>query len=110
MSKLDKPGRLVRGIKTIFFLLTMALSLLLFSAPVLLVITDAIIPSALLSASLSPLSLNQLFAHLRDYDFQDSMIDVPLISLARSIIIFCKYVCVFVKLHTSLVVHSFSSR
>ncbi|KAG9455266.1 hypothetical protein H6P81_008170 [Aristolochia fimbriata] len=87
----EKPGRLVRGVKTVFFLVTMLLSLLLFSAPVLLVITDAVLPSALLSAFLSPLSIQTLGAHLRNYDFRVSIVDIPLISIARSVIIICVY-------------------
>ncbi|GFY83500.1 alpha/beta hydrolase related protein [Actinidia rufa] len=50
----------------------MVVSLLLFSAPVLLVIADALLPFALLSASLSPdspLSLQTISSHLRNYDF-----------------------------------------
>ncbi|XP_057489754.1 uncharacterized protein LOC130775651, partial [Actinidia eriantha] len=80
--------------KTLFFLLTMVISLLLFSAPVLLVIADALLPFALLSASLSPdspLSLQTISSHLRNYDFRSSLIDIPLISLIRSAVILCVY-------------------
>ncbi|PSS34476.1 Regulatory protein [Actinidia chinensis var. chinensis] len=90
-SKEGKPRRLV---KTLFFLLTMFISLLLFSAPVLLVIADALLPTALLSASLSPdspLSLQTVSSHLRNYDFRFSLIDIPLISLIRSAVILCVY-------------------
>ncbi|XP_023518759.1 uncharacterized protein LOC111782172 [Cucurbita pepo subsp. pepo] len=86
--KEEKSKRLWRGIKTLFFLITMLISLLLFSAPVLLVIADA-----LLSASLYPysFSLNSLPSHLKNYDFRSSLIDIPLISFARSAIIICVY-------------------
>ncbi|XP_068669604.1 uncharacterized protein [Aristolochia californica] len=87
----EKPGRFVRGVKTVFFLVSMLFSLLLFSAPVLLVITDAILPSALMSAFLSPLSIETLGAHLRNYDFRVSIVDIPLISIARSVVIICVY-------------------
>ncbi|KAK7276395.1 hypothetical protein RIF29_17534 [Crotalaria pallida] len=91
-SKEEKFIRILRGVKTLFFLITMVMSLLLFSAPVLLVIADALVPSALLSA-LSPasLSLQTLFSHFHNYDFRYSLIDIPLISITRSIIIFCVY-------------------
>ena len=91
LSKEKKPKRILRGLKTVFFLISMLVSLLLFSAPVLLAITDALIPSALLSAFVSPLSMQTLYSHLRDYDFRTSIVDIPLISIARSVIIICKY-------------------
>ncbi|KAA8539583.1 hypothetical protein F0562_026275 [Nyssa sinensis] len=92
-SKEERTKRVLRGIKTVFFLITMLISLLLFSAPVLLVIADLLLPSALLSASLSPspLSLQSLSSHLSNYDFRYSLIDIPLISIIRSAIILCVY-------------------
>nr|GMD57497.1 Regulatory protein [Ipomoea batatas] len=72
----------------------MLVSLLLLSAPVLLLIADAILPSALLSASASPasiMSLQSLSSHLSNYDFRYSLIDIPLISILRSAIILCVY-------------------
>ncbi|KAJ4970764.1 hypothetical protein NE237_003863 [Protea cynaroides] len=89
-SKDEKSRRLWRGLKTLFVLVTMLISLLVFSAPVLLVIADALLPSAILSTSL-PLSFGTLCSHLRDYDFRYSLIDIPLISIARSAIIMCAY-------------------
>ncbi|KAJ7963991.1 Alpha/beta hydrolase-like protein [Quillaja saponaria] len=94
-AKEEKSKRVVRGIKTVFFLVTMIISLLLFSAPVLLVIADALVPSALLSASSSSsstsLSLQNLSSHFDNYDFRYSLIDIPLISIIRSLVIFCVY-------------------
>ncbi|XP_041000565.1 uncharacterized protein LOC121246457 [Juglans microcarpa x Juglans regia] len=92
-SKEERSKRVLRGVKTMFFLITMLISLLLFSAPVLLVIADTLLPSALLSASLSPLplSLQALTSHLQNYDFRYSLIDIPLISIIRSAIIICVY-------------------
>ena len=91
-SKEEKSKRVLRGLKTLFFLITMVMSLLVFSAPVLLVIADALLPSALLSA-LSPvpsLSPKTLFSHFENYDFRYSLIDIPLVSIVRSLVIFCK--------------------
>ncbi|CAI9772236.1 unnamed protein product [Fraxinus pennsylvanica] len=68
----------------------MLISLLLFSAPILLVIADALLPTALLSASLS-LNLQALSSHLNNYDFRSSLIDIPLVSIIRSAIILCVY-------------------
>ncbi|PIN21575.1 hypothetical protein CDL12_05715 [Handroanthus impetiginosus] len=82
-----------RWIKALFFLITMFISLLLFSVPVLLAVADALLPSAFLSASLSPSSLTlQTFAdHLSNYDFRYSLIDIPLLSIIRSAVILCVY-------------------
>jgi hypothetical protein len=82
--------RLWRTIKTIFFLITMFISFLIFSAPILLVIADTLLPSALLSAaSISPRP--SLYSHFSDYDFRSSLIDIPLVSIVRSTVIFCVY-------------------
>lgn len=91
--KEEKSKRVWRGIKTLFFLITMIISFLLISAPVFLVIADALLPSALLSASLSPipLSFGTLSSHFQNYDFRYSLVDIPLISLIRSAIIICVY-------------------
>ncbi|PON86615.1 MENTAL domain containing protein [Trema orientale] len=98
-SKEEKSKRVLRIVKTLFFLITMLMSLLLFSAPVLLVITDTLLPSAILSASLSPHNtaslssspLETLSFHFRNYDFRYSLIDIPIISILRSAVIICVY-------------------
>ncbi|KAF7816478.1 alpha/beta hydrolase-like protein [Senna tora] len=91
-SKEDTSVRILRGVKTLFFLITMLISLLLFSAPILLVIADALLPSALLSAlSPSSLSLDSLSSHFYNYDFRYSLVDIPLLSVVRSFVIFCVY-------------------
>ncbi|KAK6929470.1 MENTAL domain [Dillenia turbinata] len=92
-SKEGRMTRLLRGLKTVFFLITMLISFLLFSAPVLVAIADALLPSALLSASLSPhsLSLQTISSGLNNYDFRYSLIDIPLISIFRSAVIICVY-------------------
>ncbi|KAJ4720058.1 Alpha/beta hydrolase related protein [Melia azedarach] len=92
-SKEEKSRMVLRGLKTLFFLITMLVSLLLFSAPLLLVIADTLLPSALLSASLSPssLSIETLSSHFSNYDFRYSLIDIPLISIVRSAVIICVY-------------------
>ncbi|XP_051122842.1 uncharacterized protein LOC127245808 [Andrographis paniculata] len=78
-----------RWVKAVFFFTTMFVSLLVFSAPILLVVADAVLPSALFSVSLPPAST--LSVHLRNYDFRRSLIDVPLVSILRSAVIFCVY-------------------
>ncbi|XP_015931332.1 uncharacterized protein LOC107457678 [Arachis duranensis] len=97
-SKEEKSKRVLRVVKTLFFLITMIMSLLLISAPTILVIADALLPSALLSvfsssSLLSPPSSikTTLFSHLQNYDFRYSLVDIPLLSIARSLVIFCVY-------------------
>ncbi|CAI9091696.1 OLC1v1026786C1 [Oldenlandia corymbosa var. corymbosa] len=92
-SKEEKSKKVLRWVKTLFFLITMLLSLLVFSAPILVVVADAVLPSALLSASLSPssLSLRSISSHLSNYDYRYSVIDIPLISIIRSAVILCVY-------------------
>ncbi|XP_047958769.1 uncharacterized protein LOC125204216 [Salvia hispanica] len=79
-----------RWIRTLFFLITMLLSLLIFSAPILLIVADALLPSAFLSAAI-PINLQNLSSHLTNYDFRYSLIDIPLVSIVRSAIILCVY-------------------
>ncbi|KAL6509331.1 hypothetical protein OROGR_022641 [Orobanche gracilis] len=83
-----------RWVKTLFFLITMLISLLLFSAPILLVIADAILPAAFMSAALSPppsLDLVTISSHLNSYDFRYSLVDIPIVSIIRSAVILCVY-------------------
>ncbi|CAI0415826.1 unnamed protein product [Linum tenue] len=91
--KEEKSKRVLRGVKTVFFIIVMIFSFLIFSAPVLLVIADTLLPVSLLSASLSPssFSLSTLSADLSNYDFRYSLVDIPLISILRSAVIFCVY-------------------
>ncbi|KAK8638753.1 hypothetical protein V6N13_137164 [Hibiscus sabdariffa] len=90
-SKEEKSRRIWRVVKTVVFLITMAFSFLLFSAPVVLVIADALLPSALFSASLSTLSFETFSSYFDNYNFRYSLIDIPLISIIRSAIIICVY-------------------
>ncbi|KAF5186379.1 Alpha/beta hydrolase related protein [Thalictrum thalictroides] len=93
LGKVEKSRKILRAVKTLVFLITMLASLLILSAPILLVITDTLLPSALLSVSIpfSSLSLETISSHLQNYDFRYSIIDIPLISIIRSIVIFFVY-------------------
>ncbi|KAK8508336.1 hypothetical protein V6N13_055784 [Hibiscus sabdariffa] len=93
-SKEEKSRRILRGFKTVFFLIAMVVSFLVFSAPVFFVIADALLPSALLSASLSPSSsslFETLCSDFDNYDFRYSLVDIPIISVIRSAVIICVY-------------------
>nr|XP_043632492.1 uncharacterized protein LOC122603761 [Erigeron canadensis] len=103
LLKDERSKKALRGFKTVFFLITMIISFLLFSAPILFAVADALLPTALLSAALStpddhpsppllPSSFFQtLYSHLTNYDFRYSLIDIPIISIIRSAIILCVY-------------------
>lgn len=93
-SKEERSRRALRVLKTLFFLIYMIVSFLLFSLPLLLVVADALLPFSLLSASLPPqssLSLQSLSSHITNYDFRYSLIDIPIISILRSVVIICVY-------------------
>lgn len=92
--KEDRRTRVLRWVKTLFFLISMLISLLLFSAPILIVIADTLLPSLLLSVSISPsyLSVQTVSSYLSNYDFRYSLVDIPIISIVRSVIILCKLI------------------
>lgn len=98
----ERSKKALRGFKTLFFLITMIISFLFFSAPILFAVADALLPTALLSASLSSSNspsddydhfsvFQTLNSHLSNYDFRYSLIDIPLVSIIRSAIILCVY-------------------
>ncbi|XP_048495590.1 uncharacterized protein LOC104903445 isoform X2 [Beta vulgaris subsp. vulgaris] len=91
--KEEKSKRVIRAIKTVFFLITLLISFLFFSAPVLLAVADTIVPCALLSVSSPFLSPQSLSYHFANYDFRYSLVDIPLISFLRSLVIICVYSC-----------------
>lgn len=82
-----------RWAKTLFFVLSMVASLLVVCAPpLLIVVLDLVVPTALASNSSSPaLSALPLAAQLKSFDFRSSLIDLPIISAARSLLILCVY-------------------
>ncbi|XP_031472955.1 uncharacterized protein LOC116245632 [Nymphaea colorata] len=79
--------RLRRVLRTAFFMVTMVASLLLFSATVVVAVADVVVPSSLLPV-FSGRNLRPQFAR---YGFRHSLIDVPLISVVRSLIITSVY-------------------
>ncbi|KAK1421329.1 hypothetical protein QVD17_23577 [Tagetes erecta] len=90
----ERSNKALRGFKTLFFLLTMIISFLFFSAPILFAVADALLPTALFSASFSPPPISffkTLNSHLTNYDFRYSLIDIPIISIIRSAIVLCVY-------------------
>ncbi|KAJ4771075.1 alpha/beta-Hydrolases superfamily protein [Rhynchospora pubera] len=90
--------KLRRCVRTLFFMLTMVASLLVASAPALVALGDIAVSvalaSRLTSASASAgrhVSSSGLRGHLREYGFRTSLLDIPLVSILRSLIITCVY-------------------
>lgn len=79
-----------RGIRTAFFMVFMLGSLLVISAPVFVAIADIVIPFALLS-TYKCISCHSLKLDWGSYSFRSSLVDIPLISVVRSLIIVCVY-------------------
>ncbi|XP_074581217.1 uncharacterized protein LOC141837744 [Curcuma longa] len=88
-------GRPWRWAKTIFFLASMLVSLLLDCAPppLLIVVLDLLFPVALISAADagSSLSASAMSQQLRSFRFRSSLVDLPLVSALRSVLILCAF-------------------
>ncbi|KAG0497065.1 hypothetical protein HPP92_001756 [Vanilla planifolia] len=85
-------SRAWRAAKALFFVANMLASLLLDCAPPLLVVViDLLLPCALFAAAggKGP----ALASEIRNYRFRGSLVDLPLVSAARSIFILCLYLC-----------------
>nr|ADE75714.1 unknown [Picea sitchensis] len=80
--------RLRRAILTLFVMFMMVGSLLVCSTPLLICIMDVMLPWILLSIRLYASDLRVLWA---SYSFGSSLLDIPTISLLRSVIIICVY-------------------
>ncbi|KAL6847517.1 hypothetical protein ACP4OV_022543 [Aristida adscensionis] len=89
-------GRPWRWAKTAFFVVAMLASLLLVCAPPLLVVLlDLLLPPALLSNFLrappASLAAASLLDQARGFRFGASLVDLPAVSAARSLLILCAY-------------------
>ncbi|XP_076925211.1 uncharacterized protein LOC143587947 [Bidens hawaiensis] len=83
----DKVWRFVR---TVYFMVVMVASLLVLSLPVLVAIGDVLVPCVLIS-SFTCVNCYSFKEHLRRYSFTTSLTDIPVVSVARSLIITCVY-------------------
>ncbi|KAG0457069.1 hypothetical protein HPP92_021898 [Vanilla planifolia] len=86
-------GRALRGVKTLFFVANLLASLLLVCAPPLLVILlDVLVPSTLLVFVNGPGFLaRSLTSHWKNIRLLASLVDLLLVSIARSLLILCFY-------------------
>ncbi|AAF30324.1 unknown protein; 18223-15857 [Arabidopsis thaliana] len=71
-----------------FFVAAMTASLLASSLPVLITVADVVVPCLIVS-SITCLTCHSPAQHFRQYSFKTSLIDVPLVSLIRSLVIIC---------------------
>ncbi|KAG1367565.1 hypothetical protein COCNU_14G000330 [Cocos nucifera] len=82
--------RIRRGLRTAFFMLTMVASLLVSSAPVLVTVGDVTVSLALASR-FACARCYSVRGHLERYGFKSSLMDIPLVSIVRSLAITCVY-------------------
>lgn len=85
--------KLRRCFRTVFFMLTMVASLLVASAPALVALGDVtvsvVLALRLTSAGGHHVSMG-VRTHLREYGFRTSLLDIPIVSIFRSLIITCE--------------------
>ncbi|KAK6125170.1 hypothetical protein DH2020_041091 [Rehmannia glutinosa] len=79
-----------RGIRTVYFMVVMVASLLVVSLPLVVAVSDAVLP-CLLIPSFTCVRCYTFREHLQRYSFKSSLIDIPLVSIIRSLIITCVY-------------------
>ncbi|KAL3840937.1 hypothetical protein ACJIZ3_025528 [Penstemon smallii] len=79
-----------RGVWTVYFMVTMVASLVMVSLPVVVAISDAVWP-CLLIQSFTCVNCYSFREHLERYAFKSSLMDIPLVSIIRSLIITCVY-------------------
>ncbi|VVB00414.1 unnamed protein product [Arabis nemorensis] len=91
-----------RCLRTMFFMATMTASLLASSLPVLITVVDVVVPCLIVS-SITCLTCYSASEHFLQYSFKNSFIDVPLISLLRSLAIIClSWICEDTRLANGL--------
>lgn len=82
--------KLRRITRTIYFVIAMVASLLVMSLPLLVAIADVLFP-ALLISSFTCVTCHSFLHHLHRYAFNSSLIDIPLVSVIRSLLITSVY-------------------
>ncbi|XP_068648752.1 uncharacterized protein [Aristolochia californica] len=82
--------RIRRAFRTILFMLTMVFSLIMLSAPVLVAVGDVLVPCVLVS-SFTCVRCRSFKGHLARYSFRSSLMDIPAVSIVRSLVITCVY-------------------
>ncbi|KAJ0865547.1 putative haloalkane dehalogenase [Helianthus annuus] len=98
---LEKLWRIVR---TVYVVAVMVTSLLVLSLPVLVAIGDVLVPCVLISR-LMCVRCYSFEEHMARYSFRSSLMDVPVVSVIRSLIITCMFWCVYMICDGSLLTH-----
>ncbi|KAG6429915.1 hypothetical protein SASPL_107972 [Salvia splendens] len=79
-----------RGVRTVYFMVAMVSSLVVVALPVVVAIVDAVLPCLLVS-SFTCVNCYGFTEHLHRYAFKSSLVDIPLVSIIRSLVIICVY-------------------
>ena len=79
-----------RGIRTVYFMVAMLSSLLVLLLPVVVAIADAVL-QCLVVSSFSCVRCYTFKEHVQRYSFKSSLMDIPLVSIVRSLVIICVY-------------------
>ncbi|KAL6996545.1 hypothetical protein U1Q18_006679 [Sarracenia purpurea var. burkii] len=79
-----------RFVRTIYFMVAMVVSLLVLSAPLLVAMVDILV-SCVLIPNFICIRCYSFKDHLHRYSFKNSLTDIPLVSVIRSLIITCVY-------------------
>lgn len=80
-----------RAYRTLFFIIFMLGSLLISSMPLLVSIADIAIPCTLLSTFTCCESCFSFRIDWSSYSFRSSLVDIPFVSLVRSVAVICKF-------------------
>ncbi|KAI4324699.1 hypothetical protein MLD38_030161 [Melastoma candidum] len=79
-----------RVIRTVFFVVAMVASLLASSLPVLVTVADVAVTCTIVTSFVS-VGCCGLAEHVRRYSFRRSLVDIPLVSIVRSLVIASVY-------------------
>ncbi|KAL6568087.1 hypothetical protein OROHE_003771 [Orobanche hederae] len=82
--------KVLRCVRTVYFMVVMVGSLLVVALPLVVVVSDVVLP-CLLIPSFTCVKCYSFREHLRRYSFKSSLMDIPLVSIIRSLIIICIY-------------------
>lgn len=77
-----------RAWRTVYFMVAMVASLVVQSAALLVAIGDVMVPCILIQ-SFTCVRCYSFREHLQRYAFKSSLMDIPLVSIVRSLIITC---------------------
>lgn len=80
--------KLRRCVRTVFFVVALVASLVVTSLPVVVAVVDVLVPCVLIP-NFTCVKCYGIKEHFRRYAFKSSLIDIPLVSVIRSLIIIC---------------------